>query len=261
MRRYPAFSRRELRARFKVWAARNSKAVVWLVAGTIALLAFETVVLGALWPSTPFRWYLLGFLHAGVVAVSVHLLSSTFLANDRDAILHMRGAWGEENTRSELARAKRKRHIWGWVDSVSLEQGDIDHLVVTRAGGLVAIDSKWRTDPGMGDREAMASAAHRAQIRAQAVVDTLLKADRGAHRAKAVPVKVTPLVVVWGPAQYNVPARAQVDGIDFVGGRQLREWFSQVEGDPVDRAAATDVIKRIEAFRESAWGSGTRPSA
>jgi len=43
-----------------------------------------------------------------VIAATLFALGSTFRAYDRQAILHMRGAWGEEITRDELKRAKRR---------------------------------------------------------------------------------------------------------------------------------------------------------
>ena len=110
-------------------------------------------------PSNSFTWWLLGVMQATVVAAYLSMLYSGFLAFDGEAIWHVRGAWGEDNTRSELQRARRKRLVWGWVDSVSLQHGDIDHLVVTREGGLVAIDSKWRNR--IHDTEDMARAAQK----------------------------------------------------------------------------------------------------
>jgi hypothetical protein len=209
-------------------------------------------------PAATWKWYVLGLLHAAIAAAFLFLLHSAFLAHDRSAILHVRGAWGEENTRSELARAKRKRLIWGWVDSVTLENGDIDHLVVTRAGGLVAIDSKWRNHTDAADREAMARAAHRVRLRAEGLVQTLLKRERGNHRAKTNPAQVTPLLVLWGAAQHSVPDGAKVDGIDVVGGRRLIAWLKHRDDELIDERAARDVITRLEQFRASAWETGNR---
>lgn len=52
----------------------------------------------------------------------------------------IRGAYGEDQTRTELQRAQRAGLVWAWIDSVSLQRGDIDHIVVTRRGGVVALD-------------------------------------------------------------------------------------------------------------------------
>ena len=113
------------------------------------------------------RWYLLGAVHAAVVAASLHLLHTAFLANNREALSQIRGAWGEENTRSELERAKRPRLIWGWVDSIALQAGDLDHVIVTRRAGLIIADSKWRNHVTSTDAADMARAARKAQTRAE----------------------------------------------------------------------------------------------
>ena len=114
--------------------------------------------------------------------------------------------------------------IWGWVDSINLQAGDLDHLVVTRRGGLVAIDSKWRNQAN--DAIDMAQAARRVRTRAEGLTQSLLKAERGArHRARANPLRVVPVVVLWGAAQHEVPDQARVEGIDFVAGRRLLVWL------------------------------------
>lgn len=254
MPKYRPFSRREFRRHFAQWANENLKVVVVLTAGTVGLLAVVTGWLLFALPKSPASWWFLGALQASVVAVYLHLLNASFLAHDREAIWHMRGAWGEENTRSELQRAKRKKLIWGWVDSISLQVGDLDHLVVTRQGGLVMIDSKWRNEAS--DTIDMAKAARKANLRAQALAQTLLKGERGArHRAKVDAFNVTAVVVLWGAAQHHVPSNARVDGIEFVAGRQLLAWLSKLEGHPVNEAAAADVLKRLEGFRAATWAN------
>jgi hypothetical protein len=49
----------------------------------------------------------------------------------------MRGAWDEDNTRSKLQRAKRLWVIRDWVDSIRLQSGDLEHLVLTQCGDRV----------------------------------------------------------------------------------------------------------------------------
>jgi hypothetical protein len=216
--KYKPYSRREFRRRFVSWVRRNIQLVAGLTAGLLLILAFETFVLVGVGTSGPVSWWLLGAVQAGMVALYLHLLHNAFLANDREAIGHLRGAWGEDNTRSELQVAKRKRLIWGWVDSITLQSGDIDHLVITRRGGLVAIDTKWRTEAH--DVLDMARAAHRVKSRAEALARTLLTRERGArHRSKNNPLSVTPVVVLWGAAQHTIPEDARCDGIDFIPGR------------------------------------------
>ena len=65
------------------------------------------------------------------------------------------------------------------------------------------------------------------------------------------PLSVTPIVVLWGADQDNVPDGAKVDGIDFVAGRKLVSWLAQLDGEPVDRAAAAGIVRSLETRRAS----------
>jgi hypothetical protein len=251
--KFEPYSRRELRRRRATWARRNLAVVTAVVVGIVLMLAIATAVVMTTVASA-FRWYLLGAVHAGLVAASLHLLHSAFLAHDREALWHVRGAWGEDNTRSELQRAKRRQLIWGWIDSINLQAGDLDHVVVSRRGGLVAIDSKWRNHVTSDDTAEMARAALRAKSRAEGLARTLLKSERNArHRAKLQPLPVTPVVVLWGAAQRTVPDGAVVEGVRFLAGRQLLPWLRQLDGDAVQKDAAKDVLGRLRKYRAGTW--------
>lgn len=250
MPKYHPYSRVEFRRRLKVWAQRNLWLIVATAVGVLITIGIIVAVLALALPASPVRWWLLGALPTAVVAAYLHLLHTAFLAHDAQAIWHVRGAWGEDNTRDELRRAKRKRLVWDWIDSVALQVGDIDHLVITRQGGLVAIDSKWRSE--VADATDMAQTAHKVRLRAEALTRDLLKGDaRGARRAKVNPLSVKSVVVLWGPAQHGVPPDAVVDGIEFVRGRKLVQWLAALDGQPVDRAAAGVVLKSLEERRAS----------
>jgi hypothetical protein len=250
MAKFAPYSRQEFRRSFIDWGKRNIKVVLVVMTGAAVLICLETMLLLRFVPSPAFKWYLLGAVHVGVAAAFVHLLHVAFLAHDRRALMHMRGAWGEENTREELKRARRRRLIWGWVDSISLRAGDIEHLVVTRRGGVVAIDSKWRNQHTSEDIAAMVQAANRVRLRAEGLTQTLLASERSArHRARTNALTVRPLVVVWGAAQHDVPDGATVDGIEFIAGRRLMKWLRHVDGDPVTRGAAKDVLERLVTYR------------
>lgn len=248
MPQHHPYSRRVLRQRRNDWIRRNAKVVSILTVGAVTLFAFITVLLLTTMPSIGFTWWLLGVMQSCVVGAYLSLLYAGFIAFDGEAIWHVRGAWGEDNTRSELQRAKRRRLVWGWVDSVALQHGDIDHLVVTRKGGLVAIDSKWRNR--IHDTTDMARAAQKVRLRAEGLTRDLLKGDaRGSRRAKVNPLGVTSIVVLWGAAQHDVPDGAEVDGIAFVPGRKLLSWLAQLDGQPVDKAAANDVVSNLQRLR------------
>lgn len=253
MDKFDPYSQRELSRRRAAWLRRNRRLIALVVFGIVAIASLASGIVVMTFPGF-LRWYALGLIHAGLVAAALHLLHTSFLALDRDALRHVRGAWGEDNTRTELQRAKRRRLIWGWVDSINLQVGDLDHVVVSRRGGLVAIDSKWRNDLTSSDTAAMARAAHTAKARAEGLTRTLLRNERGArHRAKLQSVNVTPVIVIWGASAGTVPDNAIIDGVSFVAGRQLVAWLRQLETDVVSKEAAQDAIQRLEQFRETAW--------
>lgn len=248
MPKHHPYSRREFRGRLIIWLRRNLRLVATLGIGLVVLLAFITGLLLVTWPDTALKWWLLGSLQTGMVAAFLHMIHTGYLAHDAAAIQHVRGAWGEDNTRSELQRAKRKKLVWGWVDSLGLQHGDIDHLVVTRKAGLVAVDSKWRSQ--ISDTADMARAAQKVRLRAEGVTRDLLKGTtRGTRRAKVNPLGVTSVVVLWGPAQHGVPDGATIDGIEFIAGRRFVEWLAQLDGQPVDRAAVADIVRSLEVRR------------
>ena len=110
--------------------------------------------------------------------------------------------------------------------SINLQSGDIDHLVVTRKGGLVAIDTKWRNCAD--DTLDMARAAHRVSVRAEALTRSLLtRGPRSRRRSTISAVPVRPVVVLWGAAQGTVPDGAEeLEGVEFIPGRRLHQVAS-----------------------------------
>lgn len=258
MARYLPYSRRELRVRFATRVKRNSRPLLILLLGAIGLVALTSYLLLGVGDPAPWSWYLLGLMHATIVAIYIYALWSTYITFDQEAIFHLRGAWGEENTRDILKQARRKKLIWGWVDSVSLQFGDIDHLVVTRSGGLIAMDSKWRNNADATGHELMVQSARKTKLRAEGVMQSLLKRERGGHRASVNPLAVRPVIVVWGALAQDIPVGAAVAGVNFVGGLNLIAWLRDLNGEPVSRDAARDLITRLEAFRETAWSVATK---
>jgi len=244
------YSRRQLRGRFVEFIRDRPRFLVTIVAIGVTMFVLETWFL--LWyrAAGDFRWYLMGVAHVISVGLVPLFLVLTFLMHDPRAIHHLRGAWGEENTQDSLKTARRKRLIWGWADSIDLAYGDIDHLVVTRRGGVLAIDSKWRNTFNVDDRDAMARAAEKVRMRATGVVDTVLRAGSRGQRASGHAVRIRPVVVVWGALQSDIPESAQALGVDFVAGSRLVDWLRSLKGDTIDRAAAEELLRRVENFRD-----------
>lgn len=256
-KKFKPFGRRRYNSLARQWGQRNWTLLA--VAGVVclAILGFLTYLIVVLMPDGALKWWSLGAFHVGALAVTGHLLLIAFLAHEKEAIWQLRGAWGEENTREELNRARRNGHVWGWVDSIQLKTSDIDHLVVTKRGGLVAIDSKWRSQAD--DIPEMVRSASQAANRAQGVSRNLLrKGPRGRHRSDSDSLHVTPVVVIWGSEQHRVPSGYEQDGVHFVGGRRLCQWLAEFDRESVSETVARDLLPGLEEFRAKAWGASSR---
>lgn len=260
MRSFQPFPRRELKRLRRRWLRRNWGIVAFLLVG-FALMA-ALVSYGVAMTGLVGRWYAIGVFHAGLLAAALHLVNSAFLAHEASAVWQLRGAWGEENTRSELQKAKRRRLVWGWVDSITLQGGDLDHVVVTRSGGIVVLDSKWRSSIDADAVAEMTASAKKAAVRAQGLARSVLKSERGAkHRARAQPVTVDAAVVLWGAAREMVKDGREVDGVRFVDGRKLVDWLRRLEGPPVPPEAAKELLAQLTAYRSSAFKAAERRAA
>jgi hypothetical protein len=243
------YSRRRLNELRKAWLWERRSRVAASIAVLLGVMAMVTA-LAALAGDHPSTWYALGAIHVAIVGIVAHGWNSAFLLNHQEAIGQLRGAWGEENTRSELEIAKRRRLIWGWVDTIKLEGGDIDHVVVTRRGGVVVIDSKWRNQTDDRGALDMAAAAHKVRVRAEAVTRSLVTPERARHRARGNAIRIRPVVVLWGALQGALPSgEFTKDGIEFVAGRHLRSWLRKLDGDAVTKESAGELVSLLERFR------------
>jgi hypothetical protein len=126
-------------------------------------------------------------------------------------------------------------------------------LVVTRNGGVVAIDSKWRTRVDTRGRDSMVEDASVSRRRAEGVVRTVLTRERSGRRADGTALRVRPAVVLWGSAQSSLPDATKFQDVEFVRGRSLVQWLAALEGDAVDQMPAEHLLESIERYREAAW--------
>lgn len=248
VRSYPS---RELWRLRREWLTRNKKLVLIACAFFLGSMGAATWI--GLTVSSRVAWYLVGAVHAGLVATLLHFLNLAVFAHQPRAVYQLRGAWGEDNTRSELQTAKKKRIIWDWIDSISLKAGDLDHVVITREGGVVVLDSKFRTDLTQCGVAEMAASAARARLRTEGLLRTVLPSDRsGRRRSSNTSVVVTSCIVLWGPARVGMPDSHVVGGVHFVDGNNLRQWLDALPPSPVSKEAAADLFDRLANFRASA---------
>ena len=112
------FSRRRYR-----WALRRWLFTNWLPVG-ICTTCF--LMAGAVMPLFV-DGYVLGAVHGLLVGLLVLAITTSFLVHT-NSTGQLAGAWGEEFTREELGKAKRRGLIWGWVDSIERNGADVDHL-------------------------------------------------------------------------------------------------------------------------------------
>lgn len=225
-----SYSRRKYREQQREFLRTND--AVLAAAATLVLLL--CVVAWALLDG-----YVLGLLQGLVVAIFGGLIVTLFHAKT-GSIWQLMGAWGEENTHDELASAQRRGRIWGWVDNIEVQAGDIDHLVLMRDGRIVALDSKW----------------HATDLTTQVLQQDARKATAAARQASLIlrslnqPRAVTPVVVLWGKTSPSaVPEDANVDGVDFVAGRGLTQWLERNDGADVREADAEVVLTALQEFK------------
>lgn len=246
-RSYPQGEYRHL---LKSWLLRHKRAVAVMALLFAATAAAEVAMLRLL-PSHEYVRYLVVALLGAMVVGFCWAVHTLFLAHEGTAIHQLRGAWGEDNTATELKAAQRQGLIWRSVDSIALEKGDIDHLVVTRHGGIVVIDSKWCSDLDAEKRAIFAFTARRAAKRGEALVNTVTRRSHGRHSAPRKALTVTPVVVVWGAAQSSVRDDEVVDGVAIVRGSGFRTWLARLEAETISQKTATELVARIEGFDEN----------
>ena len=161
------------------------------------------------------RGYVLGLAHGALVVVTATAIYQLFVLGTGQSH-RLAGKWGEDNTRNLLRAAKRRGHVHDWIDNLEIQGGDVDHLVIAPSG-VFAIDSKWHgvdLDEWVLERDTKAAieGARRARL--------VLHSEK--HRDE-----VTPLVVVWGGSQRQVPEHGiRVNDVLVIRGERLRRWLA-----------------------------------
>jgi hypothetical protein len=185
--------------------------------------------------------YLLGVVHGIVAAAIVGVAASKVLATKSEPGI------------VDLLRSATKEHqVWGWVDDVEVPGGMVDHLVVTREGGVVAIDSRWSSEELTP--ELLAEDAQRALLAARGASAVLHSHDRAPA--------VRPLLVYWGDIQSEVKKLAvrNLEGVEFLAGRELRAWLRKQNGRPVVRREARVILKGLRGFNRRAGTVASAPA-
>lgn len=112
-----------------------------------------------------------------------------------------------------------REHGWRLVNHAGLAGGDLDHVLVG-PGGLVLVETKWRSDPrdvveGQRFFEAVVEQAARSARQLGAWHEV---ARHGRPQVQAV-------VSVWGPAARDLRTRRHASGVVVVPGPELQQWM------------------------------------
>lgn len=231
MRRPRSYAERRLREALWRFLRRN----VLFLAVFVGILAVAVVVVAFLVDG-----YVRGLLH-GITATTAWLLVWQLFLVHGGHMYRLSGVWGEDNTRDVLRSAKRRGLIYGWIDNLEIEGGDVDHLVVAPFG-LVAIDSKCHT--GAYDEISVERDCSRA-LAATRRASLILRSE--GHR-----VDVATVVAIWGAQQQDIPETGeQRRGVTLLRGRRLKQWLRSRRADTslFSPADADGLLAQLRAFR------------
>lgn len=243
-----SYPRAQLRAELWAWSRRRRRGLLFLL-GLWAVVAVGFVAL-AVRLDRPAITVTYTAVVVGLAVAYVGLALLSFLVSHPQAMHLLRGSWGEDLTRDELTRLRRRKVSWGHVDSLAVDGGDVDHLVVLRRGGIVAIDSKWRSAWSEQICADVVARAVRSARRARGLVATQISTSTGRHRGPVDRGEVAALAVVWGPAQDEIEDDLCVDGVHVVPGRHLRSWLAARRDDTLPKEVGTGLVEALKEWDE-----------
>lgn len=225
------YARRAYRRTLRRFLVRNRYGLLTLTAGYALIM----VVLGLVQDA-----YVLGLAQGAFTVAFVAMVLIGFMAAT-GSMWQMTGAWGEDNTRDVLRWAKRRGLVFGWVDNVEVEGGDVDHLVAT-SSGWIALDSKW----------------HSVTLDGRVVARDAERTIKAARRAALIlrslnhPAPVRPVAILWGGSRDEIPDKHRVaHDVEFVSGSYFKQWLRELPSGGSDKAAAEAVLRELRAFRDT----------
>lgn len=182
-----------------------------------------------------FLFGLVGYLAAKMPApvsgayfggVSVGLLWAVWWFLSLDGAQFVRsGAWAEEWSSEALRRTQPDSVV---SDDFPFDRGNLDHVVVG-AGGVYAVETKWRTRWKGRTVDLKTLRVERAQATSQAEELQAILLSLG-HA-----VIVRPVIVAWGPGIPTDEPAVQFGRVPIFVGHRWREW----PGRPFDRDKLT----------------------
>src|SRR3954454_10815355 len=237
-----AYTRRVFRQSLRRWMRGNIKAIAAFLIAAVGVIAFMRFTV-----QSPF---LRGLLDGLAISGLVCSLTVAFLLTS-GAIYQLGGGWGEDNTKDQLRIARKRGLLWGAVPNVEVSGADIDHLVLAPAGAF-ALETKWHfseLDVKALDRDVHSAVKHAATARS-----VLRSADIG------MAMDVTPVVVVWGRGQRELPtAGIEHQGVAVVAGADLPQWMERCRHGRLGEDHAEALLAKLESFADSRRGKQPLP--
>lgn len=242
------YSRVQSSARMRSWLRERRTMLVQGVAALVAVIVLNAFVLSLTLPES-IRWTIVGAMIGAAIVGVCWVMHLSFVIHDRAAVYEIRGAWGEDFTRDVLRRALRRRQVWGVVNGLVTQSGDIDHIVVSRRGGLVVIDSKFYTALTSAQREALIEAGRGHRRSMKGLARTVVPRGYGRHRGQEH-IPVTTAIVLWGPARHDVPEPQVVDGVHLMSGDDLYAWLKTLTGEPIPKSFGRELTAELRDWAE-----------
>lgn len=201
-------ARRSVHQRHRETVRRNWRYL--LVMAVVLLFIFGTAAFLA--PGPVQRGVLLG---SGVTFTAWTLAFTAVLVSGTAPLIA--GGLAEMWTADELRPLRE--HGWRLVNHAGLSGGDLDHVLVG-PGGIVVVETKWRSDPRdvVEGQRFFEAVVERAARSARQLGSWHEVARHGRPPVQAV-------VAVWGPAARDLRARRHASGVVVVPGPALREWM------------------------------------
>lgn len=233
-----SYARRQARQTFRGFVVANRR----LIAVFGVLLAISLVPIYR----TDDSWWQ-GFL-TGIIALAFLGSLALGFAVHTEGLQQLAGAWGEDNTRTELDKARKRGHIWGAVHNIEFGGfGDIDHVVLA-PGGVLALETKWKF------RNLARAWLHKDLRQASAAAAK----TRSVLRSKGIDAlhEVTPVVVVWGKGGHEIADGGEVvDGVHLIYGGELADWIARWGTGQLAQDNAEPVLAKLETFAQARVGS------
>lgn len=243
-----SFVRRQLRANLRTFLALNRWPLLLLL-GLLAGCAALTRPLGG-------SEYQQGLVDGLILMLGLSGVGLLFLMHT-EGLQQLGGAWGEERTAEILKTARKRGHVWGWVDNIDLGGYDIDHIALA-PGGVLALETKWKFRE-LGRGRWLNNDLHQAARNAEKARSVLRSKDIGTV------YEVTPVLVVWGKGSHEIADEGEiVDGVHLVAGADLEQWLTQFGAGRLAQDNAQRDLRALQSFaekRRAEVAASSRPAA